>query len=487
MKLLQHIAKRWHIYTFSLIVIAALAVRFINLNYNSAFNDEAIYVVLGKLGAFQGDWWTYNAQSWMAGQPFIYPTLSAMAYVTDGIVGSRALNVFFGVLEIEAIFIITYLLAKSKPQVERLTAALIAAATIGGSAVGLYVSRLATYDMLSFYLLFMGILFLLIAQLRNVNLGRWYFLAMVSILLSFFTKIVVAAYIPIIVIYSGYMARKLKGEQWHFWKVYFAGPLAICMLAFLYFNWVPLQNYIHSQAGRDDSSYSKILSIYWENSKFEWMLWAVASIGLFIKCQWKLWLSWTLLALVILSLHLFSRRWPTLDKHTFLSITFLFPLIGIGFSNLIFAFKLKVWRYGLASIAVTALLSFWISSYSLLPSYNNLWHNANPMLTYMHDHTNTGDKVLAEVGAAAILANYDHNFPANTVTFDYFEYKHETGQPAYLHAIKDGYFSTIELDGGDSTTGLQHSSMHNIVLKNISDNYRLDYKTNNFIVYERAF
>lgn len=481
------LSKYWAVLLFAAIITASLAVRLININYNSPFNDEAIYVVIGRMGAFQGDWWTYNAASWMAGQPYLYPTLTGVAYMMHGIAGSRILNVIFGVLMIEAIYVLTTLLVSGWTQKKKAIAGLIASATMGGSAVGMYVSRLATYDMLSFYLLILSITLLLVAQRPKMNYGKWYFLAAMALLFSFFTKIIVAAYIPFIVAYSWYMARKLGAENWKYWKIYFISPLVLFMTLFMAFNWDSLITYLQSQHGRDYSSYGRLLSTYWENSRLEWYLWAVATIGLLIKKQWRLLLIWTSLAGIILGTHLITHRWPTLDKHTFLSVAFLFPLIGIGLTNLVYAAKSKVWRIGTSTVVATALACFWITSYSNLPTYNNQWHNANAMLQYMHDHTKTGDKVLAEVGAAAILTNYDHNFPPNTTTFDYFEYRGQTGEIAFRHALSDGYFSMIELDGGDATSEQAHSGMHNLVRDNLKSNYKVTYHSADFVIYERVF
>ena len=49
----------------------AFFVRLYNLNYNSPFSDEALYVVVGKLGIFQHDWFSYNAKIWMGGLSYV--------------------------------------------------------------------------------------------------------------------------------------------------------------------------------------------------------------------------------------------------------------------------------------------------------------------------------------------------------------------------------------------------------------------------------
>src|SRR3989304_10223442 len=84
----------------SAIAAASFLIRAVNLSYNSPFNDEAIYIVIGKMGLFGGDWTSYNAASWMAGLPFLYPPLAGVGFELGGIVGARMLSVVFGVLSV---------------------------------------------------------------------------------------------------------------------------------------------------------------------------------------------------------------------------------------------------------------------------------------------------------------------------------------------------------------------------------------------------
>jgi 4-amino-4-deoxy-L-arabinose transferase-like glycosyltransferase len=458
--------------------------RVINLNYNSPFNDEAIYIVLGRLGLFQGDWWTYNAAAWMAGQPYIYPSLSAIAYITGGIIGSRFLNVIFGVLAIEAVFNFTRLISPSK---DKDLAGLISALVLATAGVSLYISRLATFDLLSFYLFLLSLNFLLTAGKANQNYGKWYFLAFIFLILSFFTKIIIAAYIPFVVIFSYYYAQKLGIKSRSYWLKYFFFPLVAAIIWYLVFNYYNLLVYAASQVARDKNSSIDILAEFWSNTQYIWYLWAAGSIGLWLKKQWRLWLAFTLAALIIPVIHLASHRQPTLDKHTYLSVLFLIPLISIGLSNLITYLRYLPARIFTGISVLFLLIFFSIISYQKAQSYNKLWHNYDPLLAYLAAQVKPGERVLAEVGAAAILATYDHNYPTNTNTFDWFEYKHLQGKSAYLAAIKDGYFNYIELDGGDQTLGEIHSTMHNLILDNIATNYRPVYNQDEFIVYQRTF
>ncbi len=469
------------------ILLLAFALRVINLNYNSPFNDEAIYVVLGRLGIFQGDWWTYNAAGWMAGQPYVYPPLTAISYALGGILGSRFLNVVLGVLAVEAVFVFTYLIPSNLKQKEKKVAALIAATIIAVSTAALYVSRLATYDLPSFYLFLLGLIFLLYAQMPGKNHGKYYFLAFIFVVFSFFTKITIGIYLPFIYVYSFLTARKQGGEHWRYWKRYFGIPFVFALVAYGVFNMANLKTYFLSQVARDKNPFPVVFKTFWDNTRYVWIMWAFTSVWLFIEKQGKLWFAMSTMAILVFIFHIVTQREPTLDKHTFLTLMFLAPLVGIGFMEYlrILPTKLTV-RTAAISFAII-LLVYGAVSYKELRRFNILWHNSDVVTEYLSHNVHPGDHVLAEVGASAILASYDKNFPPYTVTFDWFEYKQTNGEQAYVNALRDGFFDYIELDGGDQTSEQFHSKLHNLVLANVAGNYKLDYANGGYLIYRRAF
>lgn len=476
----------WQFLVLGAITIASFFYRVINLNYNSPFNDEAIYVVLGRMGIFQGDWWTYNAASWMAGQPYIYPSMSALSYMIGGIVGSRLLNVVFGALFVEAMYVFTvYITPGSKK--EKTISGLISAFFIAFSSVGFYLSRLATYDLPSFYFFILSLVFLLRGFEMKEYHGKWYFSGAFFLFLAFATKIIIGFYVPFILVLSFILAKKAGKVNMHFWLTYFLLPFFLLIGLYVGFNLKSLYAYAHSQSGREYAQAAKILYTYWENTSYAWYVWAIASIGLLIKKEWRIWVLLTAVASFILITHIGLHRWSTFDKHTFLSIMFLAPLIGIGFTRLVFFPKRYYMKVAMLGLTLSVLEIYTI--YSIIDSqrFNKLWDNSNPVLAYLSEKTESGDRILVEVGAGAILANYDKNYPPYTTTFDWFEYKGKQGQEAYLAALKDGYFDLVELDGGDQTLETIHSSMHNAVLANIEGNYSLVYNEGGYLVYERTF
>ncbi len=144
------------IFSYTLLVLLAFSflVRAQNLNYNSAFIDEATSIIVGRLGIFQGDWWSYNAFNWMSGNPVMNPALSGITYVFGGLMASRLLSVFFGVLTVEVIVMFTILLSGPN-KTESYFAGLIAGIIVAFSPIAINISRMTTYDMNSYYFSFL--------------------------------------------------------------------------------------------------------------------------------------------------------------------------------------------------------------------------------------------------------------------------------------------------------------------------------------------
>lgn len=476
----------WYAITLGVIILSSFIFRVTNLNYNSPFNDEAIYIVLGRLGIFQGDWWSYNAASWMAGQPYIYPSMSALSYMIAGITGSRFLNVLFGALFIEGVFLFTVHISPGDTK-HKIIAGLFSALVIAFSSIGFYISRLATYDLPSFYFFLISLVFLLRGLEKQIDHGKWFFFSAFFLFLSFATKIIIGIYLPFIFTLSFLASRRLGKVNLRFWVKYFVVPFFVFLSLYIGFNLNALMAYTSSQANREHVDGARILATYWENTSYVWYLWAIASVGLLVKKQFAIFAGLTFISLFIIATHLLTHRWSTLDKHTFLSIMFLAPLIGIGFSNIIESFKRYYSKVVVIGVIFGILQTYIFYSYLDAKRFNHLWDNSNGVLAFLSENTKPGNRILAEVGAAAILVNYDNNYPIYTTTFDWFEYKGRQGEKAYLAALKDGYFDLVELDGGDQTSELIHSTMHNSVLSNIKGNYNLVYNDGEYQVYEKSF
>jgi hypothetical protein len=94
-----------------------------------------------------------------------------------------------------------------------------------------------------------------------------------------------------------------------------------------------------------------------------------------------------------------------------------------------------------------------------------------------------GDKVLTEEGGVVVLALYDKIFPPkNIVTFDWIDYSGIKDNSGYIQAINDSYFNYIEIDIDEFDNG---NVLKEEIMKSLKRGYSLDYKNNNYLVYEK--
>jgi 4-amino-4-deoxy-L-arabinose transferase-like glycosyltransferase len=470
----------------SIILFASTAIRIYNLNYNSPFSDEAIYVVIGRMGLFQFDWGSYNASAWVAGSVYIYPVMSALSYMLFGIVGSRFLNVIFGVLTVEAVFALTVSLSPLEDKTKYLSG-LIAGAIVGGASVSLYLSRLATYDMPSFFFLLLSLCLLVQAQKTNEKIGKWYFFSSIFLLLSFATKIINGIYLPFILLYSFLESKRINDTQKAFWRKYLLYPLFAGIILYVITSLGNNILYLKGQASLPKADLSQLLNVFLQNTNYLLVFWVIGTVGMFLKKQWKLWFYLTLGGLLLPITHLLTHRQTTFDKHIFLTVALFSIVGGLGTSNLIALFNHKLIKSFSAAAVTTVLIIFWALSFNESQRFNSQWENTTPVLTYLSEEVHPNDKLLSEVGPPAILATYDKNYPINTTTFDWFEYRNTTGDESYAQAVKDGYFDVIEIEDENKYKNPTYLRVHNIVANSLTDGYRLIYSQDGYQIFRRVY
>lgn len=470
----------------ALILISALTIRLINLNYNSPFNDEAIYVVIGKMGVFAGDWGTYNAANWTAGLLNLYPAISALSYSSGGILGSRLLNVILSVVIVELLYLITFFSSR-KTNSSSLVPAIITASLVAGSSIGYMVSRLATYDIPAYCLFFLGLAFLVMAEKNKTNIAKLYLLACLSLIIAYVFKIIVVLYFPFLIIYAFWRAKNISRTYRFYVLRYFIGPFIILVSLLTLLNLGSILIYLESQKVLEKVEWLTIISLALENTKYLLPFAFLGIIGLLIKREWKALVVLGSGAVLIILVHLLTFRLASLDKHLFLTICFLSILSGLGISNLVEKIRSMRWRFLVLGMVLGFLVNYSFYSYIEGLKFNDAWPNASLMLEQLNKQVKSGDKVLAEVGGAAILHTYDQNFPTNTVTFDYFDFNELRDIEAYKQAVEEGYFDWIELEADDNSKNNRYQSIHQAVVNSISDQYKLTFADSGFYIYKRSF
>ena len=468
------------------LMLISFAWRAYNLNYNTPFNDEAIYIVVGRMGVFQGDWLTYGAKNWMAGSPYVYPTMAALADALGGISAVRLVNVVFGSLLLESIFVIAVVLSVGN-KTNRWLGGTLAVLLLALSPIFFYTSRLATYDMPGFYFLFFSLSLMTMANDNTYRSAKYYFLSAIFLTLSVLAKIIAGVYFPLIIIYSYWRAKKSGDENFQVWIKYFLGIFSVCMLAYSIVVAPTILSYYLTQSGVDDYNQGAILSTFIQHTAPYWFFWAIGSIGILYKGDLVTWIFLTLGGLWMLVFHLATGRWFTLDKHTLGSIFFLCLTAGIGLVYLWEILTAKFSKIAINLALVTVLVCFGYYSWVNSQQFNHSWINEESLLAYLSTNIALGDKVLAENGSGPILAVYENNFPMNVSSFDWLDYAAMTGPEAYEAAVSSGYFDYIQLTKSNVYRIPSAQEIYEVVHQNIGENYHLAFSRNEFLVYKRNY
>lgn len=469
------------------ILLIGVILRISNLNYNSPSNDESIYIMIGNLGFFEHNWWLFNAKAWMAGSQYVYPVITAIANSIGGIVASRLINVIFGLLAVITIFHLSGLLSGYK-NFQKYVAGSISAFLVAVLPVSLYISRLATYDMPSFFFFFLGLYFLVSAE-KNKEAAKNYFLSAVFFMLASFTKIFTGFYIPLIIGYSFYNAYKNK--LLNDWKIYFLVPIVI--LTFVYI--MTFANIFPSLFQSQTLKIGDIVGEFITSMPLigAWVL--VGTIGMIIKKDLEKWLVLSSGALYVLLIHFSEHSLLSLEKHAFISIFFLSIIAGVGFSHIASLLikspvkfkKQRIWPYVALSGVIVTIIAFAIAGQGKVESlkYDTMWENSDVLSQYVASIAKPGDKILTEEGTPIILSTYGINNPENISTYDWFKYKNDETVNAYGNATHDGYFNIIQINSADKLKSDRFTDVHNQIWQNLGENYQLTYRQGSFYVYER--
>jgi len=462
------------------IILASLAVKVVNLNYNSPFNDEAIYVVVGKLGVFEKDWETLVPFEWMAGVPYFYPSISAFAYELGGIEASRFLNVVFFALTAFLVYKIAYLLSEGKDKVKE-KAGCLAAAIFAGSSVGYYVSRLATYDMPSFFFFALSLYFFILAEQARRLPGRKYILSAIFLVVAFFFKYIIALYVPILLAFSFFVQKTSYRKRATL--VYFALPLVMAFFVFGITQFKSLGIYISVQTELEIKSPLVDMLVFVVNQiGLILPFWVVGSYWFYKKEKLRVWAFFTFFSFIIILFHVLNQRLHTLDKHILLAIGGLAVSAGIGVSNMI---KHKVHdRILLLGIGV-----FWVLSFVVSLKYNSAWVNAYSVMDFVGKNSHSEDVVLSEIGAITQLDLYEKVNPLRVFTFDWIYYDEHEGEEALVNGVSDGYFNTIILETQEDGKSDFNSAYHELIVENREFNriYSNIYSDDHFEVYRRNY
>jgi hypothetical protein len=440
----------------AMILIVAFWMRVQDLGFTTAYMDESVYVVYGRM--FLHHHFEAPLDSplrWSFGW-YLWPMISAWADSIGGIVAIRFLTVLGGTAAVAAVYAIG----------KRLYGA---AAGLGGAAIfavaapAILASRIATRDAGTIPLFVIGLYAWVRAwQDRKV---RWWFTAFVLLFASFLCKYLVAIFFPFLVILA----------LWRGWRslVFFCLPMTASAAVYLLHYWGDLKYLLVYGQGYSSLSASgdTLLQVYVYRRLDLWMICAIALLAFFAKgfrrTSLLLWLG----AAIALAFQWKTRSDFDFWKHAAYPLIFLSPVAAYGIVSV--SRKLSVSyskQITFGVVGVVALCSgIAVAGSSTRYTQTVFWPNVEPILAYFEGRLPNNANVLID---DSVFRYYWSPMLSQRQMVDpfYFHYGEISGQNAYRKAVEDGWFDYIIYDAG---MGTDAETMHNTVRSAISEHYVL--------------
>lgn len=420
-----------------LIGVAAIYLRARDPLYNTAYMDESIYVVYGRM------FLSHHFQSplatplqWTFGW-YLWPAMAALADRIGGLLALRELAAALGTITVAA----TYGFAS---RVFSKTVGVGAAAVMAVLGPAVLVSRIATRD--SGSLCFFALGLWAFAAAWQDNKKRHWFFATVLFLAAFLCKYVVAIYFPVLAVLAMWKGRK---------PIFlFVTPLSAACAAYAALNKQDLLHLLR-YGGSYGSLRGDAFNIYvvarWDLILIAWL--AVLAFGV---SQWRVRAAWMWVGAMMA----FVFQWQTRAdydfwKHANYALLFLVPAAVAGLLLLVQQLfrnnYLRQMQWGTVSVLSLAI---GVAILGKVQDFGQFvfWPNVSPALAFFEDRITPQDHVLVD---DTVLRYYFNPALSQEQIVDpmYFNYRDAAGndllgEPAYKAAVSERAFSQIVLDGG---------------------------------------
>lgn len=419
------------------IVAVAWYLRAHDPHYSSAYMDESIYVLYGRMFLSRHFETPIDHPLNFSFGWYLWPILAAWADRIAGLVGVRELAAAMGTVIVCAVYGFSKRLFSS-------SVALASALVLAFLGTAVLVSRVATRDIGSLFFFALG-LWMFVRAWQQTKGRQWPAWLAASLLMfaSFLCKYLVAIYFPFLVLT---MFRKGRRAN-----LGFLLPLAaLCATYAIYFrqSLVALVHYGRAY-GSLRAPASEAVQIYFTHRWDFWILVVLALVAWFFAREigrWKLALLWCGAAIMPL-FQLVSRADYDYWKHINYSFLFLVPLAMVGLLSLLRRAGQPSYKIAAPVIVVCLAVGFgWISSAWHIDEFV-FWSNAEPIAAYFQGRLSSSARVLVD----DTVFRYYFSPPLHQwqiVDPFYFRYGSSTGEPAYSAAVANGLFDYVVLDGG---------------------------------------
>lgn len=421
------------------IVAVAWYLRARDPHYSSAYMDESIYILYGRMFLSRHFETPIDHPLNFSFGWYLWPVLAAWADRIAGLVGVRELAAAMGTVTVCAVYGFSKRLFSS-------SVALASALILAFLGPAVLVSRVATRDIGSLFFFALG-LWMFVRAWKQAKGREWPAWLAASLLMfaSFLCKYLIAIYFPFLVLLLILCRRSRRA------LLGFLLPLAVLCAAYAIIFRQSLVALVHygSAYGSLRAPAAEALQIYFTHRWDFWILVLLALVSWFFVREvgrWKLALLWCGAALMPL-FQLVSRADYDYWKHINYSFFFLVPLAMAGLLSLLRLAGQPSYKIAAPVIVGCLAVVFgWISSAWHIDQFV-FWPNAEPIAAYFQGRLSSSARVLVD----DTVFRYYFSPPLHQwqiVDPFYFHYDSSTGAHAYSAAVANGLFDYIVLDGG---------------------------------------
>jgi 4-amino-4-deoxy-L-arabinose transferase-like glycosyltransferase len=418
-----------------LILVAAWYWRAMNAGYSSAYMDESVYVLYGRMFlARQFEAPIDQPLRWSFGW-YLWPMMAAIADRIGGIIAVRELAALLGTITVAAVY--GFARRVFSPVV-----GLASAAVFAVLAPAIYTSRIATRDSGAIAFFALG-LWAFTCALQGDRKRDW-LAACASFFAAFLCKYVVAFFFPFLVL----LAFRKKLRPWLFFNL----PLALLCAAYVavYHNdLVALLRY-GSAYGSLRAPTAQLLDIYLRNRLDFWVIAGFSCLAFLRRGSRRTVIVLWAAAVIFLVFQWQTRADYDYWKHVTYPLLFLTPLAAAGVLEAVERIcprdlNRRVMASAFAIVAVCGVLG-WIGKSWNMGQFV-FWPNVEPALAYMEGRLAPANRVLVD---DSVFRYYFHPPLRQRQITDpfYLWYQGQMGDAAYAAAIRDGWFQYVLLDGG---------------------------------------
>jgi uncharacterized membrane protein len=417
-----------------LVAAGALFLRVHNPYYTTAYMDESIYVVYGRMFLsrhFEAPLDT--PLQWSFGW-YLWPAMAAIADRIGGLAAVREMAAGLGMVTIAAVYGFTRRVFSS-------AVAVGVAAVMAVLAPAVLVSRIATRDSGSICFFALGLW--AFSRGWRENRKRDWAAAATCFFAAFLCKYLVAIYFPFLVILA--LWKRTKSS------LLFSVPLSVGCAFYAGFHFGDLQHLLRYSAayGSLRAPAGQAWNIY-IGGRWDFWLLVLAAVPTLVVRKWRAAaaLLWTGAAVMLL-FQWKSRADYDYWKHVNYALIFLVPLGVAGVLSVIERLRKTDYGrmiWGVCAVLVLAGAVGWLGKIQRINEFV-FWPNVNPILAYFENRLTPNDRVLVD---DTVMRYYFqstlHQYQITDPT--YFHYGENLGEPAYKAAVQDGVFTYVVLDGG---------------------------------------